>query len=417
MLKNKTPSFIIFIILLTSISYLTSAQVTDFCNGIAEDIVYNQEIEASISDSSLFGRYCFSGRAGDIINIQITRLEGDLVFSGALSDHSVDEIFAEFTSTPDNGTINITFTLPQEDSYHLLISREDFGRGTTSGSYFLSVSSGNEPLPVSEDVSIFPEILETYSGNWSDVVEELELADLISPDGELIFNLEIAFFDGQGSFFTPISRNSLYRDVVVSAELNFTSDSDLLETCSLLAHVTGEETAETFLEIGIDNQGNIFWIDASQTPMSSGSEASALDLSQVQHLLFIVQSENLSIYLNGQLLRDSIEVSARSGSFGIALMGKGRESRCEATNMWGYSAPVMIEGLCEATTAVNVNRRAGASTGFAITGIIKAGRYVRLIAQTIDGAGLSWYQLDDEGFVREDVVVLSGDCDNLPLSE
>lgn len=415
MLKSNSISFIIFLVLLAGIPSISSAQTTDFCNGIAEEIVYNQEIEASINDGVLFGRYCFAGRPGDVVSIQITGIEGNLVLSGALSDRFVNEIYEEFTPSPDDGSINISFTLPRQDSYHLLISRENFANGTSSGNYRLSLTSDNTPLLTIGDDSIFPEMLENYTGHWSEVIEELTVVNSISSDREIIFNLESAFFDGLGSFFTPIARDTLYRDVIVSAELNFTSDSDSLETCSLLAQVIGQDTASTFLEVGIDNQGNVFWVDASQNPMSSGSEATALDLNQSQHLLFIVQSTTLTIYLNGQRLVENIEISARSGSFGIALLGKGMNSRCEASNIWGYSAPLIIEGLCEATTAININRRVATSTTSAINGIIEAGDYVEVITQIRDGSGVVWYQLDDGSFVREDVILLSGDCDDLPM--
>ena len=405
-------SIIIFTLLLSSVS-LVSAQPIDYCDGIADELVYNQQIEASITDTNLFGRYCFAGRAGDEVIIQVITIEGDLVLSGALSDSVVDELYEEFATSNTEETISISFTLPEDESYLLFVSRENFGQGTSSGSYRLSLSSDNEPVD-SGNNSVFPETIENYAEDWSATIAELQLSGAINTDGGLIFSLENAFSAGSGSFFTPIARDTAYRDIVVSAELSFNTTGDSLETCSILSRVVGNSPVERFLEAGIDSNGDIFWVDAGDR-MNSGSEATSLDLNEPQHLLLIAQANTLTIYLNGQRLLDNIDIASRSGSFGIALLGQGAASRCEAINLWAYAAPRITEGLCEASPASNINRRAGASTAFQITGIIESGDFVEVIAQSTDGAGLVWYQLVDSSFVREDVVSLAGDCDDLQI--
>ncbi len=408
-----TSSIILFIfsLLITSVA---SAQTIDYCEGIAEEIAYNQQSEGSITDTNLFGRYCFTGRAGDVVSIEITIIEGDLVLSGALSDPIVDELYEEFTTSDTEETVSISFNLPEDASYLIFISRENFGQGTSSGTYRLSISSDNEPIIDNDEDSIFPESLENYADDWSATIAELQVSGAISPDSGLIFDLENAFASGSGSFFTPIARNTAYRDIIVSAELNFTASSDSLETCSILSRVIGTSPVENFLEVGIDSQGDIFWIDAGNR-MNSGSEDTGLDLNETQHLLFIAQEDNLTIYLNGERLQDNIEIDARSGSFGIALLGQGSESRCQANTLRAYTAPRITEGLCEVSPVIDINRRAGASTTFAITGIVNAGDFVEVIAQDTDADGVLWYQLVDGDFVREDVVSLSGDCDDLQI--
>lgn len=280
---------------------------------------------------------------------------------------------------------------------------------------FSDILSGNKDT---ESSSSTPDKLSDYnSDDWRDAVAELEDKGLIGSGGTLIFNEPRAFFDGIGSWFTPLSRRTSRRDVVVAAELEFNSDSKDLETCSLLARIVskpGSNTVDTYLEVGFDNDGNVYWVDSAGDNFDSDVKPVHLAPDEPHHLLFLALDKSLTVYVDGKLIFDNAQIEARSGSFGIALLGKGADSRCAGTNIWAYDAPIFIPGLCEVAAAGTVNKRSGPGTNFDRAGTLAGGDRVQVKSQAEDDSGFVWYELEDGSWVREDVISLMGDCANIP---
>lgn len=253
--------------------------------------------------------------------------------------------------------------------------------------------------------------------DWRDAITELETLGLIASGGSLVFNENSAFFDGIGAWFTPLARRANRRNIVMAATLTFTSDSNELENCSLLARIvpTTSNRVDTFLQVGIDNDNDVYIFD-NQSGNDSVFELAPLNqnINRPQHILFIAAADNLTVFVNGELVFDDIEIEDRSGYFGIALRGQGAGSRCEGSNIWVYDAPAFREGVCEVSSGSNVNKRSGPSTSTDRAGTIAAGQFERVVGQTTGTDGFTWWQLADRAWVREDVVTESGDCGRIP---
>ena len=263
-----------------------------------------------------------------------------------------------------------------------------------------------------------PTQLNNVDGDWEDAVNELRDSGYIGAGGGMIFNENRAFFDGQGSWFTPLARRAQRTDIVMAGTLDFTRGSRTeLETCSLLARIvdTGGASVETYLEVGFDNEGSVFYFDNPQQgePIFD-LRALNLDFDQPNHVLFIASDDRLTVFINGELIFDDVEIDERAGSFGIALLGRGANSRCEGTNIWAYEAPSFQPGVCEASTSNTVNKRSGPGTDFSRAGTLSAGTTLNVIGQATGSAGFVWWQLEDETWVREDVVSVQGDCVTIP---
>ena len=71
-------------------------------------------------------------------------------------------------------------------------------------------------------------------------------------------------------------------------------------------------------------------------------------------------------------------------------------------------------GVCEVTATNNVNRRTRAGTNFNVAGQLEVGNVAAVTGQTTDSSGFIWWQLEDGSYVREDVVVEQGDCQDVP---
>ena len=267
-----------------------------------------------------------------------------------------------------------------------------------------------------------PQTIASFDDEWEAVVGELESQQLIAFGGSLVFHEDETFFEGQGTFFTPLARNQPFPDVVVAGELSFTaSDPEQLETCSLLARV-GEDAngdAETFIDIGFATGGDLFVQDRFSATEDSFVETIplSLDLSEPHHLLLILIDDLLDVYVDGELKLDDFLVADRTGTFGIVLRSVERGARCEGRNVWVYQTPVFTPGLCEISGADAVNMRSGPGTSFDRAGRLAAGTIVRAEGVATDTDGFQWWLLENGNWVREDVVRAQGDCADLPVTQ
>jgi uncharacterized protein YraI len=78
--------------------------------------------------------------------------------------------------------------------------------------------------------------------------------------------------------------------------------------------------------------------------------------------------------------------------------------------------PVTIEGACAASSPGNVNIRSGPGTDFSVVALLPASQPIEVIGQNEDG---SWFAVQSEfvqGWVAAFVVVVTGPCDDLPVS-
>lgn len=84
------------------------------------------------------------------------------------------------------------------------------------------------------------------------------------------------------------------------------------------------------------------------------------------------------------------------------------------TMMMPEATAVAADGACT-VTGRNTRVRAGAGTDFDQVGSLPQGQSAAVIGQTTDANGFTWYQID-QGWVRADVVTLSGNCSAVPMT-
>jgi hypothetical protein len=287
------------------------------------------------------------------------------------------------------------------------------GLGGLLGSSSSSSSDGDETELVTS--------LDNVDGDYRDAIAELQDAGLIGSGGGLVFNESRAFFDSEGNFFQPLASRSPRTDVVMSATLEFTvGSSSELESCTLLARIedSGADTINTFLQVGFDNEGAVFYFDARQDDEGDFNFADlGLDFDEPHHLLFIAADDRLTIYVDGELALADQPIEERNGTYGIALRGRGPNARCEGTNIWVYEAPAFQPGVCEVSASGTVNLRSGPGTNFDRAGTLGAGESFEVVGQAAGTDGFTWYELENDAWVREDIISLQGDCGSIPESE
>lgn len=271
-----------------------------------------------------------------------------------------------------------------------------------------------------EEASTHPRSLEDSGKTWQEAIAELQELEVIGTGGSLVFNENYAFFSGQGSWFTSLARNSPFTDIVMAGELTFTPGNlDELEQCILSSRLIATATGTTtYLDVGITNQGDLVVFDANprtETPLIAYRPLE-LDLTQKVNILYLAIGDTITVYVNGKLIVEDAIIEKRAGTYGISLIGKGADARCEGRNIWVYQSPVFEKGVCNISSTGAVNKRSGPGTNFDRAGQLAGGVNVKATAQGNDGS-FTWWKLEDESWVREDVVTASGDCASLPTEE
>lgn len=265
--------------------------------------------------------------------------------------------------------------------------------------------------------------LEHYAGDWREAIAELEVLELIGIGGSIVFVEDRAFFSGQGLFFTPLAENSPQSNFVMAGELNYTqsvsASSPDLESCSLLARVQTDNTGTTtsFIEVALNSTEVLDYVNFVGNDTPHFQEFSEIDLDEPHHILMIVSGDSLTLFHNGTMLGRDLPIESSSGSFGVALRGRGRTAECVGENIWVYRIPEIEDGVCRASADGNINKRSGAGTTFDVAGQLLAGTAQEVIGQASGEGGFVWWQLEDESWVRNDVVRLSGDCRGIPTVE
>jgi hypothetical protein len=277
-------------------------------------------------------------------------------------------------------------------------------------------NAGTAKLNLKESKN-YPNELTDHAETWQEAIEELQREGVIGIGGSLVFNENYAFFSGQGEWFTPLARNSPHTNIIMAGELTFEAGSSTeLERCLLSSRITIQGNSATqFLDVGLTNNANLSvydFHDRDDDPNLAFRQLE-VDLDEPIHILYLAIGDSVTVYINGELFIEDTEVIERAGSYGISLFGRGPGARCEGRNIWVYQVPTFEKGVCDVSTGSTVNKRSGPGTTFDRAGQLQAGSVVQAIGQGSDGS-FTWWQLEDETWVREDVVNISGDCFNLP---
>jgi hypothetical protein len=259
--------------------------------------------------------------------------------------------------------------------------------------------------------------LENYAGTYQDAIAELEAEGIISSGGSIVFVESRAYFSGLGAFFTPLASNSPQTNFVMAANLEFTvglaePDLDNTETCSLLGHLKEDSTGAvtTFLEVGFNSFGAFYYFTALDAEYTNSAEFGMVDQRDPHHVMFVVNGEQAILFLDGIQVGAEIPVDEISGTFGIALRGNGPTAECIGDNVWVYRIPHAQDGACRVTSSSNVNRRTGAGTNYPVTGQLLANNTQGIIGKAVGTDGFIWWKLDNDSWVRNDVVQTVGDC-------
>jgi len=262
--------------------------------------------------------------------------------------------------------------------------------------------------------------LTQYGGKSEDTIAELESLGLIGAGSNFIFGEDYAFFTGQGSWFTPLASDQPRTNIVMGGDLTFqVGDANELETCTLSSRIETDSkgSAVTYLDVGLINDGSVFIFDqfSESSDANLNISTQTVDLNDSHNFVLVLIDDKANLYVDGQLMIQDFEVVKRAGTYGISLLGKGADAKCEGRNIWAYQIPASTTGDCTVSSSKTVNKRGGPGTNFDSAGQLESGTDAVVSGQAKGSDGLTWWQLDDGAWVREDVVTEVGDCVSVPV--
>jgi hypothetical protein len=260
----------------------------------------------------------------------------------------------------------------------------------------------------------FPELTQTANG-WRDAIPELEALALIPFGGRNIADERYLYFVGVGD--TAVRFNSLTAttDFVMAGQLDYDPTATPAEGdyCAFSVRRTlGIETPGE-LNFGVTADGFVFYDDLpadENTPRRTETARLETAITEPHQFLIIAIQDRLTLYLNGKPIFVEVEVETRSGLAALIIKNTVRGASCEGRNMWLYSLPEAESDVCEIQTVGVVNKRSGPGTNFGIVAELPGFSAVPIIGREVGADGFVWWQLEDETWVREDVVNVVGNC-------
>ncbi|MGB7339072.1 MAG: SH3 domain-containing protein [Phototrophicaceae bacterium] len=382
-----------------------AAGVSSFSTVNLYDSIFDNEDDSSLIDFVEHG-----GDVDDDFHLTVVALDDEVTVyvDGEL-------VFAEDDLSVRIGDLGLLRTLGADcDADDLWIWEID---NSASGTAFDGKNSDPDEATNSEVVEL-PEEIDDFDGTSESVIAQFEAAGVIGSGNAFLFGEDFAFIGASGSSFTSLGRNRNRTDVILAGEVTFDSESSDYEQCGLLVRVDdSRDPVLDFLFIGVDSDGDVFIQNNSQEEDGTFDFIPiGVDLDDSHHFIIVARGDRLAIYLDGELILADYPIYEVRGIFGIAQISDSVDSSCEGRNIWVYDTPFFEPGVCNVLATGNVNQRSEPTTSSDIAGQLSSGESLEVVSQTEPGDGFIWYELEDDSYVREDIISLVGDCNNLDES-
>jgi hypothetical protein len=278
----------------------------------------------------------------------------------------------------------------------------------------------------------FPETLDDFDAGMEDTIAQLEGLGVIPTGGEEGFEQDEVVQEGRGYFYASMGDGFENTSYILSGTLEFEiGDEDELEICSFSTRIQDTGDLVLFTDVGMTNYGSVFLLDRFDEDEDAYVEETDdfLDVDDAHHFLIITVQDEITVYVDGELIFERSPVVPREGTFGVAMSAARNSASCTGTDIWVYDLdnadfpeePEEPETGGEACLVTpidsNVNVRSGPGTEFEVEGTLEVGEEVVADGQAVGALGAVWWHLEDGGWVRYDLVDETGPCDDLPQVE
>lgn len=265
------------------------------------------------------------------------------------------------------------------------------------------------------DESSLPSEIENYDAASESVIQQFIEAGVLGSGNAFLFGEDYTFIGASGSSFFPLGRGRNRTDVVLGAQLTFNAQSSNYEQCGLILRLNdARDPAQDFLLVGIDSDGDLFIQNSSFDDDDTFDFVSLdVDVDDPHHLILLARGDKLDVYVDGELVLEDYSVYEERGIFGIGQFTDSTASECTARNLWVYDTPFFEPGVCNVLASGTVNKRSGPGTDNDRAGQMSSGETLEVVSQTEGSDGYIWYELEDDSYVREDIISIVGDCNDI----
>jgi hypothetical protein len=274
------------------------------------------------------------------------------------------------------------------------------------------------------EVIDMPAELAFYNSSSENILGELQAADAIPVEGELQA-LEDAYLQTNLPV-DYVNINEDYEDNFVwggTLTFNPSGNTDTVQLCELVIDSTLYTVERNGNEVTYDDGGfAVTFYNNGNIAYGGGIFAGEYQPSQATRFVLVVLDDHVTIYINGERRTQHFLFGDRGESLAFGIRFPSAGTNCQLSNTWVYdlSASELVyasEQPCTVSVSAAVNQRSEPSTSASIVGQLQPGNDVSVIAQTTDTSGFVWWRLEDESWVREDVVNSNGGCASIPTSE
>lgn len=112
-------------------------------------IAYGDTVTGTIDNVAFDVAYCFAGRAGDVITVEMTATSGNLDTLVGVVDPETFDVFVDDDDIELNVNTNsrLTYELPETRTYAIIATRYDQNTGTSTGNFALTLTAESLAQP------------------------------------------------------------------------------------------------------------------------------------------------------------------------------------------------------------------------------------------------------------------------------
>lgn len=196
--------------------------------------------------------------------------------------------------------------------------------------------------PIGEEFeSDAPPTLENYAESHEIAVQELKDFGLIPQSAERVFYEDYAYLSTIGAYGVYLKQAAIHENIVLAGEMSFSiGTTDEPEICGLMSRVEVSDSNSYggVLYIVLVNDGSVllghYPMDSEEWVFAVQNEE--LNLEEPHHLLLIVEGDQATVYVDGQLTFEGVTIFETQGINGIHITGRGVNPTCEARDVWAY---------------------------------------------------------------------------------
>ncbi len=286
-------------------------------------------VTGTVDDDNLFHVYTYSGTKGDALTITMDAPDGLDPFI-ALS--SSDGTLLKSAGAPKGSTTaTLNFTLPSDGDYLIGATRAKVDKGTSSGSYTLTLSVGAASSSAATQIDV--------SGAASDVVDNLRTAGLVPDGGRQLISVDYSYGTTSdiGSDYLRIGQGLQAQDLVIQFQVGWDSAGDT-SACGMAFRFAynGDHTSAL---LSNDGQAILYQTVGKQKIIDYSNPTNSMSVDQANIVTVVAIKDSVTMFVNGTEETAETGKTAK-GVFAIEVYnakGNTITTNCTYNNIWVWT--------------------------------------------------------------------------------